>query len=190
MGILRYSINLTLDGCCDHQAAIPDEELHLHAAKNIAQADALIFGKVIYQMMESAWRIGDDGKMPDWISDWMIPFTESIHKAKKYVVSSTLKDVDWNAELIDAKNLKNTVENLKTQCPNGLFTGGVTLPLALSEMGLIDEYEFIIHPRITGNGPKLFSGMKNIVDLKLIDKKEFKSGAVALRYIFNKKLPH
>jgi hypothetical protein len=98
---LRYSINVTLDGCCDHRAMIPDEELHRHAAENLARADALIFGRVIYQMMEEAWRpAARTGAKPDWMEPWMMPFARTIDSAKKYVVSSTLDRVDWNAELV------------------------------------------------------------------------------------------
>ena len=95
---LRYSINVTLDGCCDHREMIPDEDLHRHAAENIAQADALLFGRVTYQMMEAGWR--RTGARPDWLTDWMEPFARTIDAAKKYVVSSTLDRVDWNAELV------------------------------------------------------------------------------------------
>src|SRR4029453_673343 len=87
---LRYSINVTLDGCCDHREGIVDEDLHRHAAENISQADALLFGRVTYEMMEVAWRPAPRGAKPDWMADWMVPFARSIDAAKKYVVSSTL----------------------------------------------------------------------------------------------------
>jgi dihydrofolate reductase len=177
---LRYSINVTLDGCCDHRVGIADAELHRHAAENIARADALLFGRVTYEMMESAWHIRD-GVVPDWMDDWMVPFARTIDAAKKYVVSTTLDQVDWNAELIHG-DLKEAVERLKQEAGNGLFTGGVTLPLALAELGLIDEYEFIVHPRIAGHGPTLFAGLSKIVDLKLVGRQEFASGAVVVRY--------
>ena len=94
---LRYSINVTLDGCCDHRGMVPDEELHRHAAENLARADALLFGRVTYEMMEAAWRSpAPTGARPDW----MEPFARTIDAAKKYVVSSTLDRVDWNAELV------------------------------------------------------------------------------------------
>lgn len=177
---LRYSINVTLDGCCDHEAGIPDEALHRHAAENIAQADALLFGRVIYEMMESAWRIRD-GVVPEWMDDWMIPFARTIDAAKKYVVSSTLDQVDWNAKLIQG-DLGTAIERLKQQPGKGLFTGGVTLPLALAELGLIDEYEFIIHPRIAGHGPRPFERLSKFVDLKLVDRVELGAGKVAMKY--------
>jgi dihydrofolate reductase len=175
---LRYSINITLDGCCDHRAGVTDEELHRYWAENLAQADALLFGRVTYQMMEEAWRLSTRTvAMPDWTE----PFARTIDAAKKYVVSSTLNQVDWNAELIRG-DLGQAVQQLKQEPGKGLFTGGVTLPLALAELGLIDEYEFVIHPRLVGHGPTLFAGLSKLVDLKLVDRIEFGSGAVALRY--------
>jgi dihydrofolate reductase len=175
---LRYSINVTLDGCCDHRAGFADEELHRHAAKGLAEADALLFGRVIYQMMETAWR--PSARAPE-MPDWTKPFARTIDAAKKYVVSSTLERVDWNAELVRG-DLGEAVQKLKQQPGKGLATGGVQLPLALAELGLIDEYEFIVHPRIAGHGPTLFAGLSKYVDLRLVGRLEFGSGAVVLRY--------
>src|SRR2546427_12471952 len=115
---LRYSINVTLDGCCDHRAMLPDEDLHRdlhrHATENLGQADALLFGRVTYEMMEAAWRPATrTGARPDW----MEPFARTIDAAKKYVESG-----------------------------KGLFVGGVKLPLALAELGLMDEYGFVVQP--------------------------------------------
>jgi len=179
---LRYSINITLDGCCDHRAGLADEELHCHHAENLAQADALIFGRVTYEMMEEAWRpLAQTGVTPDWMEPWMEPFARTIDAAKKYVVSSTLDSVDWNAELIRG-DLGKAVQQLKQESGKGLFVGGVKLPLALAELGLIDEYEFVVQPRLAGHGPTLFAGLSKYVDLKLVSKLEFRSGAVVLRY--------
>jgi dihydrofolate reductase len=174
---LRYSINVTLDGCCDHRAIPADEELHRHHAENIGRADALLFGRVTYGMMEEAWRSPQPGAMPDW----MLPFARTIDAAKKYVVSSTLERVDWNAELVRG-DLGAAVERLKREPGRGLFVGGLKLPLALAELGLIDEYELVVQPRLVGHGPTLFAGLSRIVDLKLVDRVEFASGAVAMRY--------
>jgi dihydrofolate reductase len=180
---LRYSINVTLDGCCDHRAGIADEELHRHAAENLDHADALLFGRVTYEMMEAAWRApAQTGARPEWMAEWMEPFARTIDAAKKYVVSSTLDRVDWNAELVRG-DLEKAVQRLKQQSGKGLFVGGVKLPLALAEMGLIDEYEFIVHPRVVGHGPTLFAGLSKWVDLKLVGRHEFGSGAVAMRYV-------
>jgi len=175
---LRYSINVTLDGCCDHRAFSPDEDLHRHAAENLAQADALLFGRVTYEMMEAAWR---PPARPGTRPDWMEPFALTIDAAKKYVVSSTLERVDWNAELLRG-DLGKAVRQLKRESGKGLFAGGVKLPLALAELGLIDEYEFVVHPRLAGTGPTLFAGLSKRIDLKLVSRLEFGSGAVAMRY--------
>lgn len=175
---LRYSINVTLDGCCDHRDMIPDEELHRNAAEKIAQADALIFGRVTYELMEAGWRSpAPAGTRPDWTE----PFARTIDAAKKYVVSSTLDRVDWNAELVTG-DLEKTVRQLKQEPGNGLFVGGVMLPQALAELGLIDEYEFVVHPRVVGHGRRLFAGLAKPLDLKLVSRVEYGSGAVAMRY--------
>ena len=159
-----------------------DEDLHRHAAENLAQAGALIFGRVAYEMMEAAWRPpARTGVRPDWMADWMEPFALTIDAAKKYVVSSTLDRVDWNAELVRG-DLGKAVQQLKREPGKGLFVGGVKLPLALAELGLIDEYEFVVQPRLAGHGPTLFAGLSKYVDLKLVGRRELGSGAVALRY--------
>ena len=179
---LRYSINLTLDGCCDHRAGVPDQELHRHATETLARADALLFGRVTYQMMEAAFRpVAGPDVWPDWMTDWMKPFARTIDAAKKYVVSSTLERVDWNAELLRG-DLEKAVQQLKGEPGRGLYVGGVKLPLALTELGLIDEYEFIVQPRLAGHGPTLFTGLSKHVELKLVGRQEFDCGAVALRY--------
>jgi dihydrofolate reductase len=179
---LRYSINVTLDGCCDHRAASTNEELHRHATETLAQADALLFGRVTYEMMESAFREpARTGVRPDWMEPWMETFVRTIDAAKKYVVSSTLDRVDWNAELVRG-DLGTAVQQLKREPGRGLYVGGVKLPLALAELGLIDEYEFVVHPVVAGHGPTLFAGLSRPIDLRLVSRREFGSGAVAMRY--------
>jgi len=155
-----------------------DKDLHRHAAENLDQADALLFGRVTYEMMEAAFRPPAlTGARPDWMG----PFARTIDAAKKYVVSTTLHRVDWNAELVRG-NLEKAVRELKRESGKGLLLGGVKLPLALAELGLIDEYEFVVHPRLVGHGPTLFAGLSKHVDLKLVGRLEFGSGAVAMRY--------
>jgi dihydrofolate reductase len=173
---LRYSINVTLDGCVDHREMIADEDVHRHAAENIAQADALLLGRVTYEMMEAGWRRPAPAR-----PDWMESFAWTIDAAKKYVVSSTLDRVDWNAELV-RRDLGTAVRQLKQESGKGLLVGGVTLPLALAELGLIDEYEFVVQPRVAGRGPTLFAGLSQRIDLKLVSRLVFGSGAVAMRY--------
>ncbi|HTV96413.1 MAG TPA: dihydrofolate reductase family protein [Steroidobacteraceae bacterium] len=175
---LRYSINITLDGCCDHRAILPDQELHRHAAGNIARADALLFGRVTYEMMEAAFRPpAGTGARPDW----MEPFARTIDAARKYVVSRTMERADWNAQLVRG-DLGSAVRQLKQESGRGLLVGGVKLPLALAELSLIDEYEFLVQPRLAGHGPTLFAGLTKPLDLKLVSRLEFGSGVVAMRY--------
>lgn len=174
---LRYSINVTLDGCIDHTAANPSEDIHRWAMGKIAGADALLFGRTTFELMQ-AWRPPASDAFPEWTK----PFASAINAAKKYVVSSTLQSVDWNAELVRA-DLADFVRALKAQSGKGIYTGGVMLPKALAELGLIDEYEFAIHPRIVGRGPSLFAGLVQPLDLKLVGSERLgESGAVILRY--------
>jgi dihydrofolate reductase len=152
--------------------------LHRYAIDSLNRADALLFGRVIYQMMEAAFRPTSQAAARP---EWMEPFARTINAARKYVVSSTLDRVDWNAELVRG-DLGKAVQELKRESGKGLSVGGVKLPLALAELGLIDEYEFVVHPRLAGHGPTLFAGLSKPMDLKLVSRLELGSGAIALRY--------
>ena len=176
MGSLRYSINVTLDGCIDHQSFPANEDVHQHAVEALASADALLFGRVTYQLMEF-WKTPPPGGWPEW----MQPFADTINPAKKYVVSSTLQQVDWNTEIVRG-DLGPAVQQLKDHSEKGVYVGGVQLPMALTELGLVDEYTFVVLPRIVGRGPSLFAGLSQHVDLELVNRREFDSGAVALTY--------
>jgi dihydrofolate reductase len=179
---LRYSINVTLDGCCHHEAGIaPDDESMRYWTAQLERADALLFGRVTYEMMASAWRKPATGRWPDWMDEWQIPFAETIDRARKYVVSSTLTEVDWNAELVRG-DVGHAVEELKRESGDGLWVGGVTLPLALANLGLIDDYEFLVQPVLAGRGPTLLAGLRERIELELVDRHELRSGAVAVRY--------
>ena len=179
---LRYAINVTLDGCCHHEAGVaPDEESMHYWTTQMQRADALLFGRVTYEMMESAWRRPADGTWPEWMGEWEIPFAETIDRAQKHVVSSTLTAVDWNADLVRG-DLGPAVRRLKEEPGEGLFVGGVTLPRALADLGLIDEFEFIVQPVLAGHGPTLLSGLRERIQLELVDRQEFRSGAFVVRY--------
>ncbi len=156
----------------------PDEDLFRNAIENLEQADALLFGRVTYEMMEAGWR---PPALAGTRPEWMEPFARTINAAKKYVVSSTLDRVDWNAELVRG-DLEKAVQQLKQQSGNGLLVGGVKLPMALAELGLIDEFEIVVQPRLAGHGPTLFAGLSQRIDLRLVSRLEFGSGAVAMRY--------
>ncbi|HWI32057.1 MAG TPA: dihydrofolate reductase family protein, partial [Microbacterium sp.] len=147
----------------------------------MARADALLFGRMTYEMMESAWRRPTTGAWPDWMVEWQVPFAETIDRAKKHVVSSTLSKADWNAELVRG-DVGQAVRRLKQEPGEGLWVGGVTLPLALADLGLIDEYEFVVQPVIAGHEPTLLAGLRERIQLELVERNEFRSGAVALRY--------
>lgn len=172
---LRYSINVSLDGCVDHMAGIPDEESHNHAAQTIARADAIILGRTTYELMEF-WRTAKD------LPPWMRPFEKSINAAKKYLVSSTRVPDGWNTEALTGDPVE-AVRKLKEQPGDGLYVGGVTLPLALADAGLIDEYELIVSPTLVGRGPRLFEGLAEPLDLQLVGTTRFASGVRAERYI-------
>ncbi|GAA2027299.1 dihydrofolate reductase family protein [Agromyces tropicus] len=179
---LRYSINVTLDGCVHHEAGVaPDEESMRFWTAEMERADAMLFGRTTYEMMESAWRRPARGKWPDWMREWEIPFAEAIDRTKKYVVSSTLSAVDWNAELVGG-DLETTVRRLKEEPGEGLSVGGVTLPRALADLGLIDEYVFVVQPVLVGRGPTLLAGLGERIPLELVDRREFRSGVVVQRY--------
>jgi dihydrofolate reductase len=171
---LRYSINITLDGCVDHQAASPAEDLHMHATRTIAEPDALIFGRTTYELMEF-WR--EPGDIPAW----MVPFADTIGAAKKYLVSSTRETDNWNTEMLRG-DVVAAVRELKQQPGGSLLVGGVQLPLALADAGLIDEYELVVHPKFAGHGPTLFAGLSRELDLELVGTTEFTHGVRAMRY--------
>lgn len=178
MRSLRYCINVTLDGCVDHQAMVADEELHRYHQESLERADALLFGRVTFEMM-TVWRLpGVLTTMPAWTH----PFARRIDAARKYVASRTLKQVDWNAELLTG-DLGAAVRRLKEAPGKELLVGGVKLPLALAELGLIDEYEFVVQPRVAGHGPTLLAGLSRVVDLEEVGRVTLRSGAVATRYV-------
>lgn len=179
---LLYSINVTLDGCCHHEAGLPpDAESMRFWTAQLQRADALLFGRITYEMMESAWRKPASGEWPDWMSEWEHPFAEAMDRAKKYVVTSRLDSVGWNTELVTG-DLAQHIRKLKAEPGKEIQVGGVTLPLALAELGLIDEYEFMIHPVIAGQGPWLLGGLHERMRLDLVSRQEMRSGAVAVRY--------
>lgn len=179
---LRYSINVTLDGCVHHEAGLaPDDDSMRYWTDELSRADALLFGRTTYQLMEAAWRRPASGTWPEWMAESQLPFAEAIDAARKHVVSSTLSEVDWNAELLRG-DLRDAVARLKQQPGDGLFVGGVTLPRALADLRLIDEFVFVVHPVVAGHGPTLLAGLRERLPLVLVDRREFRSGVSALRY--------
>lgn len=179
---LRYAINVTLDGCVHHEAGVaPDEELMRFWTEQMENSDAELYGRVTFEMMREAWKHPDDGVWPDWMDEGEQEFADTLDRAKKYVVSSTLEKVDWNAELVQG-DLREAVQRLKEQPGKGLSVGGVALSTALTDLGLIDEYIFVVHPILAGHGPYLLDGLRERVRLEPVDRREFRSGAVTQVY--------
>ena len=154
---LRYSINVTLDGCCDHREGIADEDLHRHAMENIAQADALLFGRVTYQMMEAAWRLATRTvAMPDWTEPFARKSTRRDLLVFEHPGPGRLE------RGTHPRGSGQTVQQLKREPGKGLFTGGVTLPMALAELGLIDEDQFVVHPGWPATGRRCSRGSRSV----------------------------
>lgn len=177
---LRYAINVTLDGCCSHEAGLPpDVESMMFWTDELRDSDTLLYGRVTYQLMEGAWRRLGFGGWPEWMDDSEVAFAEVMDPMRKVVVSGTLDAVDWNAELLRG-DVVDAVRRLKNQSGRGISLGGVELPGTLAAQGLIDEYTFVVHPVIAGRGPRLLEGVD--VTLELVERRDFRSGATMQRY--------
>lgn len=177
MGRVIVQMNVTLDGCCDHTRVIADDELHQWATDLLDQADAALFGRLTYQLMEGAWpaiaRSGD--APPD-----MVDFARKLDRKPKYVVSRKLEQVTWqNTVLLRAPE---EVARLKAKGQTLLVTGGPGLGSALAELGLVDEYHFAVQPIVAGHGPRLLGGVGMPLNLRLAGSRTFASGVVVLRY--------
>jgi dihydrofolate reductase len=173
---LRYSINVSLDGCIDHQAGSPDAQTHAHAAETIARVDGFILGRTMYRLMEF-WR-----EPPADLPEWMQPFAEAMNASRKYLVSSTLEPDGWNTEALRG-DVVEAVRHLKRRPGRGLGVGGLTLARTLSAAGLIDEYEFLVYPQVVGHGPYLFEGLETPLALRQVAVEEFDSGVRVERYV-------
>ena len=178
MGALRYSVNVTVDGCCDHRVIPANVDTHRFATQNLQRADGLLFGRVTYELMEAGWRDAQVHELPAW----SVPFAKAIDAAPKYVVSTTWEPTGWNSQRVTGE-LAEAVRRLKSTSERGLYVGGVSLPRALADLDLIDEYEFLVHPVSAGHGPTLFAGLPSHLRLELVGRREYASGAVALRYL-------
>jgi dihydrofolate reductase len=179
MGLLTFALNVTLDGCCDHREVIADDELLRYYTRLMDSAGAMLFGRVVYELMEGYWpAVARAAKAPRADRDW----ARKLDAKPKYVVSTTRRDFSWsNTHRIEG-DLAQAVKTLKKRTPRGLLVGSPTLSAALEGLGLIDEYRFVIHPIVAGHGPTLFAGLRRSRRLRLVDSQRFKSGAVALRY--------
>ena len=179
MGLLTFSINVTLDGCVDHREGIADDETHAFFTRLMDEGGAMLWGRVTYEMMESAWpAVARDEKAPRAMRDW----ARKLEAKPKYVVSASRRDFPWNNTFRVEGNLFEAVSQLKEKTPRGLLVGSPTLSAALERLGLIDEYRFVVHPVIAGHGPTLFQGLEPSRRLELVSTNRLKAGQVALHY--------
>ena len=181
MGLMTFSINVTLDGCVDHQEGIADDETHAFFTRLMIDAGAMLWGRVTYEMMESHWPAvaRGDAQAPPAMREWAV----KLEAKPKYVVSSTRTDFSWTNSHHITGDLRTGVQKLKDATPNGVLLGSGKLATALDRLDLIDEYKLLVHPRIAGHGPTLFDGgLTSTRRLALISAKPLRCGAVAMHY--------
>jgi dihydrofolate reductase len=181
MGLLSFSINVTLDGCVDHREGIADDETHAFFTQLMDESGAMLWGRVTYEMMESYWPEVARGAVdaPPAVREW----ARKLEAKPKYVVSSTRTDFPWTNSHHIAGDLRAGVQKLKDATPNGVLLGSCKLATELERLDLIDEYKLLVHPRITGHGPTLYEGgLPGTRRLELISAKPLRNGAVAMHY--------
>lgn len=181
MGLLTFSLNTTLDGCVDHREGIADEETHAYFTDLMDRGGAMLWGRVTYEMMESYWPAvarGDE-EAPPAVREWAL----KLDAKPKYVVSATRRSFPWTNSHHLTGDLATSVQRLKDTTPDGVLLGSGQLATALDALGLIDEYKFLVHPRIAGHGPTLFqNGLPSTRRLHLISATPLRCGAVAMHY--------
>jgi dihydrofolate reductase len=181
MGLLTFSMNVTLDGCVDHLEGIADDETHAFFTRLMDEHGAMLWGRVTYEMMEGYWPTVARGDVdaPPAICEWAV----KLEAKPKYVVSSTRKDFAWANSHLVAGDLETGVQQLKNAMPAGVLLGSGKLATALDKLDLIDEYQFLVHPRIAGHGPTLYQGgLPNTRRLELVSARPLHNGAVAMHY--------
>ena len=178
MGLLTFAINVTLDGCCDHRVAAPDEQLFRFWIRRMDAAGGMLWGRKVYELMESHWpAVARDPKAASLDREW----ARKLDAKDKFVVSASRRDFPWaNTRRVEG-GLAGAIERLKKRTPRGLLLGSPNLAGQLHRLGLIDEYLFVVHPIVAGHGPALFADWR-ASRLKLVEARRFKSGVMALRY--------
>ena len=181
MGLLTFSINVTLDGCVDHQEGIADDETHAYYTRLLDEAGAMLWGRVTYEMMESYWPLVARGDVE--ASPALVAWAVTLDAKPKYVVSSTRTDYPWTNTHHIADDLRTGVQRLKDATPDGVLLGSGALATELDRLDLIDEYRFLVHPRIAGHGPTLYQGgLPATRRLELVSAQPLRDGAVAMHY--------
>jgi len=174
-----FAINITVDGCCEHESVVADDELHEYFTALLRDSDIEVFGRNTYQLMYPYWH---DVAMNQSESKAMNEFARAFDSIPKIVFSTTLKSVEWNNTTLLRSNLQEEIAKLKHQPGKNISVGGLNIASQLAQSGLIDEYRFLIQPMIAGKGPRLFEAGKNL-PLELVGSKTFRSGVVELHYI-------
>jgi len=177
-----YAINITLDGCCDHTKVNPDEEVFEYNAQLVRDADLLVFGRKTYELMVPYWP--DIAKNPSGETQSDVEFAKAFDSKKLIVFSKSLGKAEGENTRIVRTNLRDEILKLKEEQGKNILVGGVNIPSQLTELGLIDEFRFAVHPVIAGEGARLLAGVSlpQTSQLKLVESKIFKSGCVALHY--------
>jgi len=179
MGLLTFALNVTLDGCCDHREMIADVEMHDYFTQLMDAAGAMLYGRVTYELMESAWpAVARDENAPRATREW----ARKLEDKPKYVVSASRHDFAWNNTFRLEGDLREAVRQLKDETASGVLVGGTKLSAALEQAGLIDEYHLVVHPVLAGHGPTLFHGLERSRRLELVSTKRLQSGVLALHY--------
>jgi dihydrofolate reductase len=174
-------MNITLDGCVDHNEGIADDETHAFFTRLMDESGAMLWGRVTYEMMESYWPAvaRGDVEVPAAMREWAV----KLDAKPKYVVSSTRRDFAWTNSHHIAGDLRTEVQKLKDATPDGVLIGSGKLATELDRLDLIDEYRFLVHPRIAGHGPTLYeSGLPSTRRLELISAEPLRNGAVSMHY--------
>src|SRR5215467_13132638 len=179
---LIFAINITLDGCCDHTKQLADEETHEYFTRLMRDVDLQVFGRKTYQLMVPYWpEIAKARSMTKAENE----FARTFDSINKVVFSRTLDSAeDKNTRIVRA-NLRDEILKLKQERGKSILTGGVSIPSQLIELGLVDEYRFVVGPIVAGEGRRLLEGvsLQERLQLRLVESKIFKSGCVALRYL-------
>ena len=177
---LILSINVSLDGFADHTVAVAaDDELHDFFSTLLDTTDIELLGRVTYQLMESYWpRAHEDPNA----TKGMLDFADKYNAIPKIVFSRTLQRADWNNTRLVKEGMVDEVLKLKKQPGRNISLGGISISQELMKLGLVDEYWLVVQPVLVGKGKRLFDGLKEKVDLELVDTKTFKSGVVVLHY--------
>jgi dihydrofolate reductase len=176
-----FAINTTLDGCCDHTKQLADEETHEYFTHLLRDADLLVYGRKTYQLMVPYWpEVAKTQSMTKAENE----FARTFDSINKLVFSRSLDSAEGNTRIVRA-NLHDEILKLKQEHGKNILVGGVSVPSQLIELGLVDEYRFVVGPIIAGEGRRLLEGvsLRERLQLKLVESKMFKSGCVALRYL-------